>query len=72
MFGTMLPSPAFTPRAGLTLPLARLVSAMKEFAALVQSRLASPDGVYLDPKTALLMLLTVPRATLEDGWQNQP
>lgn len=52
--------------------LVRLVSAMHEFAALAQSRLALGDRGEVDYKAALLMLLALPRATSEDGWQNQP
>jgi len=45
---------------------------MNEFATLAQLRLAQPERSDLDDKTALLLLLAVPRATTEDGWQNQP
>ncbi|BBE23145.1 hypothetical protein MN0502_20280 [Arthrobacter sp. MN05-02] len=45
---------------------------MKEFATLAQFRLSSTGGNELDHKTALLLLLALPRAIGEDGWQNQP
>lgn len=45
---------------------------MYEFASLTQSDLATAISRELDGKTALLLLLALPRAIGEDGWQNQP
>lgn len=61
------------PRLGLVSPLCTIGLIMTTLATLADLRLTSYEPpVELDPKTAMLLLLTLPRAMGEDGWQAQP